>query len=133
MSKTVAEMVGEARARVETVSPKDASVERVSAGVVFLDVREPVEWEHHIEGAVQIPRGTLECAADPVSPAQAGVGPGRRVIVYCRTGVRRAGLRDPPDSGLRQRGQPRGRLRRLARGRPARQRAPRWVLTRDSR
>ena len=89
MSKTVAEMVGEARARVETVSPKDASVEGVSEGVVFLDVREPVEWEHHIEGAVQVPRGLLEFAADPASPKhKPELDPAGRVIVYCRSGVR---------------------------------------------
>ncbi len=91
MSKTVAEMVGEARARVETVSPKDASVEGVSEGVVFLDVREPVEWEHHIEGAVQVPRGLLEFAADPASPKHSPeLDPAGRVIVYCRSGVRAA-------------------------------------------
>ena len=91
MSKTVAEMVGEARARVETVSPKDASVEGVSEGVVFLDVREPVEWEHHIEGAVQVPRGLLEFAADPASPKhRPELDPAGRVIVYCRSGVRAA-------------------------------------------
>ena len=91
MSKTVAEMVGEARARVETVSPKDASIEGVSEGVVFLDVREPVEWEHHIEGAVQVPRGLLEFAADPASPKhKPELDPAGRVIVYCRSGVRAA-------------------------------------------
>ncbi len=31
-------------------------------------MREPVEWEHHIEGAVQVPRGILEFVADPTSP-----------------------------------------------------------------
>ena len=126
MSKTVAEMVGEARARVETVSPKDAAVEGVSDGVVFLDVREPVEWEHHIEGAVQVPRGLLEFAADPASPKhKPELDPAGRVIVYCRSGVtRRSGLRDAPGHGLRQRRQPRGRVRRLAGGRPAEQRAP---------
>jgi rhodanese-related sulfurtransferase len=91
MSKTAAEMVGEARARIETVSPKDASVEGISEGVVFLDVREPVEWEHHIEGAVQVPRGLLEFAADPASPKhKPELDPDGRVIVYCRSGVRAA-------------------------------------------
>ena len=68
MAKTVAELVAEAKAQVENVAPKDAADE-VSAGkAVFLDVREPVEWEHHIEGAVQVPRGLLEFVADPTSP-----------------------------------------------------------------
>ena len=68
MAKTVAEMIGEARARIEAVSPKDAADEVGAGKAVFLDVREPVEWEHHIEGAVQVPRGLLEFVADPASP-----------------------------------------------------------------
>ncbi len=56
---------------------------------VFLDVREPVEWEEHIEGAVQVPRGVLEFQADPASPRHdVALDPGRRVIVFCRSGSR---------------------------------------------
>ena len=91
MPKKVAEMIAEANARVKHISPKDAAVEGVSDEVVFLDVREPVEWEHHIEGAVQVPRGLLEFAADPASPKhQPELDPTRRVIVYCRSGARAA-------------------------------------------
>ena len=91
MSKTVAAMVTEAMARVESVSPKDAAVEVAAGGAVFLDVREPVEWEHHIGGAVQVPRGILEFVADPTSPKHnAQLDPAGRVIVYCRSGHRAA-------------------------------------------
>jgi rhodanese-related sulfurtransferase len=91
MTHTAAEMVGQAMAEIESVSPKNAFEEMRSNGVVFLDVREPVEWEHHIAGAVQIPRGLLEFAADPASPRHdAGLDPGRRVVVYCRSGTRAA-------------------------------------------
>ena len=69
LPKTVAEMIGEAKARIETVSPKDAADQVAAGKAVFLDVREPVEWEHHIEGAVQVPRGLLEFVADPASPS----------------------------------------------------------------
>ena len=69
MPKTVAELVAEAKAQVESVSPKDAAAEAAAGKAVFLDVREPVEWEHHIAGAVQVPRGLLEFVADPASPA----------------------------------------------------------------
>ena len=62
MPKTAAQMVAEANAQVKTIAPKDAAVEGVSDKVVFLDVREPVEWEHHIEGAVQVP---LACSSSP--------------------------------------------------------------------
>ena len=91
MSKTVAEMVAEAKAQVESVSPRDASDEVASGGAVLLDVREPVEWEHHIAGAVQVPRGLLEFIADPTSPKhKPELDPAGRVIVYCRSGSRAA-------------------------------------------
>jgi rhodanese-related sulfurtransferase len=89
MPKTVAQMIGEATAQIEQVSPRDAAAEQQRGGVVFLDVREPVEWEHHIPGAVQVPRGLLEFAADPVSPRHLdALQPRARVIVYCRSGAR---------------------------------------------
>ena len=86
---TAAEMVGQAMAQIESVSPKDAFDEMTTDHMVFLDVREPVEWEHHIAGAVQVPRGLLEFAADPASPRhKPELDPTRRVIVYCRSGAR---------------------------------------------
>lgn len=91
MSKTVTELVAEAMAQVESIAPKDASAEAAAGKAVFLDVREPVEWEHHIAGAVQVPRGILEFIADPASPKhEAKLDPAGRVIVYCRSGHRAA-------------------------------------------
>jgi rhodanese-related sulfurtransferase len=91
VSKTVAEMIAEANAQIETVSPKDAAAEAISGSAVLLDVREPVEWEHHIAGAVQVPRGLLEFAADPTSLRhKEELDPAGRVIVYCRSGARAA-------------------------------------------
>jgi rhodanese-related sulfurtransferase len=91
MTTTAAQMLVEANAEVESVAPKDAFDETASGEVVVLDVREPVEWERHIKGAVQVPRGLLEFAADPASPRhKPELDPSRRVIVYCRSGVRAA-------------------------------------------
>ena len=87
--KSAAEMVQEARAEVESIAPKDAYEEISTGEAVALDVREPVEWEHHVEGALQVPRGLLEFVADPASPRHnAELDPTRRVIVYCRSGTR---------------------------------------------
>ena len=87
--KTAAQMVQEARAEIENVTPQDAYEELRTGQAVALDVREPVEWEHHIQGAVQVPRGLLEFAADPASPRHnAELDPNPRVIVYCRSGTR---------------------------------------------
>jgi rhodanese-related sulfurtransferase len=86
---TAAQMVGSAMARVATVTPEDAREEITRGDAVVLDVREPIEWEEHIEGAVQVPRGILEFQADPASPAHnPALEPDRRVIVVCRSGTR---------------------------------------------
>lgn len=91
MSTSAAEMLAAARAHIDSVSPEDAMAESAVGEVIFLDVREPVEWEHHITGAVQVPRGLLEFAADPASPShKEGLEPDRRVLVYCRSGSRAA-------------------------------------------
>ena len=89
MTKTAVELVQEARAQVENISPQQAYDEIKTGRAVALDVREPVEWEHHVEGAVQVPRGVLEFAADPTSPRhETELDPAKRVIVYCRSGAR---------------------------------------------
>lgn len=91
MTRTAAEMVAEARADLEKVVPEAAYAEFIAGRAVLLDVREPVEWEEHIHGCVQVPRGLLEFAADPTSPRyKVELEPSGRVIVYCRSGVRAA-------------------------------------------
>ncbi len=91
MTTTAAEMLAQAHAEIETVSPQAAADERASGPVVFLDVREPVEWEQHVVGAVQVPRGLLEFVADPASPKhKPELDPSSRVVVYCRSGTRAA-------------------------------------------
>jgi len=89
--RTAAQMLAEATADVEQITPQDAAAEAETGKVVFLDIREPVEWEHHIKGAVQVPRGLLEFTADQASPRHnAELDPSARVIVYCRSGSRAA-------------------------------------------
>jgi rhodanese-related sulfurtransferase len=87
--RTASQMVAAAVARVEQIEPAAAAEEYRNGGAVMLDIREPIEWERHISGAVQVPRGLLEFAADPSSPRHnAELEPTGRVIVYCRSGVR---------------------------------------------
>ena len=96
MPKTAMELVMEARAQIENITPEDTAREIAAGEVVLLDIREPLEWEHHIEGAIQIPRGLLEFVADPecgprLPPSlKFDMDPARRVIVYCNTGGRGA-------------------------------------------
>jgi rhodanese-related sulfurtransferase len=56
--------------------------DRISADAVFLDVREPDEWQAgHIQGAVHIPLGEL--------PARVGeLSPDDQIVVICRSGAR---------------------------------------------
>ncbi len=85
---TVQEMVAEARAGLQSVSP--AEVKQVldrKEPVVLLDVRDP--WEYaggHLPGAVNISRGTLEFKVRDKLPE-----PGAKIIVYCLT-IGRAAL-----------------------------------------
>ena len=52
-------------------------------GLVVLDVREPVEWQHgHIEGAVHIPLSLL--------PTRVGELPEGQALVVCKIGGRSA-------------------------------------------
>ena len=91
MVKSVVELIGEARAQIEFVSPEAVSEELAVGEPVLLDIREPVEWEQHIAGALQVPRGLIEFVADPASPRHnADLGSTRRVIVYCASGARGA-------------------------------------------
>ncbi len=91
MAKTARQMVEEATALIPAVTPQEAHSRVTTGNVVLLDVREPTEWETHIAGAVQIPRGILEAKADPTSPRHdPALDPGKQVIVYCRSGARSA-------------------------------------------
>ena len=92
--KSVREVVEEARTQIKSLSPEEASDALASGEAILIDVREPTEWEHHIEGAIQVPRGLLEFAADPecgpmLPPSlKFDLDPDHRVIVYCNTGAR---------------------------------------------
>ncbi len=91
MVTTAAQMVADASARIGQVTPDRAAEELAAGTAVLLDVREPVEWAQSIPGSVHVPRGLLEFQADPASPRHdAALDPERRVIVFCRSGVRAA-------------------------------------------
>ena len=92
--KSVREVVMEAATHVDSLTPQQVLDELASGEAIVIDVREPVEWEEHIEGAYEIPRGLIEFVADPecgpiLPPTlKFELDPQRRVVTYCNTGAR---------------------------------------------
>lgn len=92
MSRTIAEMVAEAKEGIENLTAEEAVAEHRSQAALFVDIREPEERATGaIAGSHHAPRGMLEFYADPASPYHRTVfDPGRRVVLYCASGGRSA-------------------------------------------
>jgi rhodanese-related sulfurtransferase len=93
MAKTAAEMVAEAKQRVENLSVDQVARELERGDALVVDLREPGERAQHgvIPGAASAPRGMLEFWADPTSSYhRPEFDPGRRVILHCASGGRSA-------------------------------------------
>jgi rhodanese-related sulfurtransferase len=93
MGRSAADLVGDAKGRVENLDPD--AVERALSGsdAILVDLREAEELEAtgRIPGAVHVPRGMLEFRADPTSPYhQEPLDPSKRVILHCASGGRSA-------------------------------------------
>jgi sulfur-carrier protein adenylyltransferase/sulfurtransferase len=83
--KTYQELLAEAKARVREIGVKDAMALLDDPSVLFLDVRDPHEYNlGKIPGAVTISRGNLEKNVEAQVPRE------RRVVVYCASGNRSA-------------------------------------------
>lgn len=84
--KSGPDLVNEAKQRIREVTPQQVQEMQASdADVVYLDVREPNEWNlGHLPGAVHIPRGTLEGHVEQVLPRD------REIVIYCAGGSRSA-------------------------------------------
>jgi molybdopterin/thiamine biosynthesis adenylyltransferase/rhodanese-related sulfurtransferase len=64
----------------------DAAGAQALEGAVWIDVREPDEWqEGHLPGAVHIPRGYLESRVEGAAPDKS-----TEVVVYCASAARSA-------------------------------------------
>jgi rhodanese-related sulfurtransferase len=90
--KTAAQMIQEARQRVQNLTVEQVAEELARGSVTLVDVREQAEWEAGmIPGAIHATRGLLEVAADPTHPAhRKELDPHQRVLLYCATGGRSA-------------------------------------------
>ena len=91
--KSAAEMVGEAKGRVENLTPEQVAAELEGGGATLIDIREDDERLQNgaIPNALRAPRGMLEFWADPTSPYhRSEFDPARRTVLYCASGGRSA-------------------------------------------
>lgn len=87
MSKTYADLLGDVKSQIRTVSLDECKRRLLSnEGYVFVDVREKDETRlGYIPGAVLLPRGFLEMQAEQKLPDK-----NAKIITYCAGGVRSA-------------------------------------------
>jgi rhodanese-related sulfurtransferase len=88
------QMVQDALAQVHTLSATQAMALQGQPGVLFVDIREPVELQREgvLSGATLAPRGLLEFWVDPASEWHRPVfsQPGVHLVLYCALGWRSA-------------------------------------------
>lgn len=93
MAKTAAELVADAKQRVESLTVDQTAAEIDRGDTLLVDLREPDEraTQGTIPGAVHAPRGMLEFWADPSSPYhRPEFDLTRRVVLHCASGGRSA-------------------------------------------
>ena len=93
MPKTAAEMVAEAKSRVENLTVDQVAAECEQDGTVLVDIRDADQRaaDGAIPGAVHASRGMLEFYADPTSAYhKPELDPNARVILHCASGGRSA-------------------------------------------
>jgi rhodanese-related sulfurtransferase len=93
MAESVNELVAAANAVVPQITAAQAQELIAKGDVVLVDVREASEVQQSgkAAGAVHVPRGLLEFAADPKAPQHdARFDTEKTVILYCAAGGRAA-------------------------------------------
>lgn len=91
-AKTAAQMVQEAKADIENLTPDQVAEELAAGDVILVDVRDAPELASGtIPGAIHASRGMLEFYADPSSQYyKPEIKPDSRVILHCASGGRSA-------------------------------------------
>lgn len=93
MAKSAAQMVAEAKGRIENLSVDQVAEEVGGGDALLVDLREPEERRRDgvIPDAIPVSRGMLEFYADPTSPYhRPEFDPSKRVIFHCAGGGRSA-------------------------------------------
>jgi rhodanese-related sulfurtransferase len=93
LKTTAAQMVAEARNRIEEITSADGFALLEDPAVQFVDLRDPRERERlgFIPGSFHCPRGMLEFWVDPDSPYFKDVfAADKKFVFYCASGWRSA-------------------------------------------
>ncbi|AVO38649.1 rhodanese-like domain-containing protein [Pukyongiella litopenaei] len=93
LRKTSAEMVSDARARIEEIETRDLIAMLDDPDVVIVDIRDIRERQRSgfIPGSFHAPRGMIEFWVDPDSPYFKEVfGQDRKFVLHCASGWRSA-------------------------------------------
>lgn len=94
LKRHVAQMVTDAKARIEEIDAADAIALRNDPGILIVDIRDIRERQREgvIPGAVHAPRGMLEFWVDPESPyyKEALGDPAAKLVLHCASGWRSA-------------------------------------------
>lgn len=93
ITKGIKQLVAEAEAEIDTLSPAEAMARRGDPDVVLVDIRDVRELyrDGTVPGALHAPRGMLEFWVDPESPYHKDIfASGKHFILYCAGGLRSA-------------------------------------------
>jgi len=93
MPKGFKDLVAEAEAQVQTLSPKALMTLKDNTDAVLIDLRDvrELQREGRIPGSTHVPRGMLEFWIDPESPYHKEVfSSGKQFVFYCNKGWRSA-------------------------------------------
>jgi len=93
LKKTSAELVADARARIEEIETPDLIARLDDPAVVIVDIRDIRERQRsgYIPGSFHAPRGMIEFWVDPDSPYFKDIfGEDKTFVFYCASGWRSA-------------------------------------------
>jgi rhodanese-related sulfurtransferase len=104
VKKGYRQLLDEANAEIEAISPEDAAALLGDEGTVLVDLRDPRELdrEGRIPGAKHVTRGMLEFWIDPESPYHKPFfASGKTFVFFCASGWRSAlATKTAQDMGL---------------------------------
>lgn len=92
-SKTATDLVKEAKAKIENLTPAQVKEEISNGNATLVDIRESEELQQNgkITGSVHAPRGMLEFYADSSLPYhKPEFDKNKRIILHCASGGRSA-------------------------------------------